>query len=351
MAYAQETAATALRDAFEQTSAMRAPTRSLHMHATENLAKDVFRDHNVLVFGELHHSSNYKFLADNPAFLREAAAQGGKHLYIELHADILPLTRAYFANEIDEDLFIKEIETFYREDVYMDSAPPEDHARQFIALCKVAKSLGMEVLPSDFRTLNGRNSTSDVMGVPDIMNHDDEVRRHTLRTLEAYTAKTGKKIPITKQDRQDFYHMHINTLPPVAENSQFWLDTKNRVKEWARHNTQDKEAAHQNKLQARYAAQTSAQGEKMIFVVGSRHFAQKDSIGEYATQAGLGPIIGIELLAPNGILWRTGLESAETAQLYKTGHQFSYRIHTEECRIFNLQKPVSVTAEKVKGPV
>lgn len=339
-----------LQSAFEAASALPAPARSLYIAASEKIAKDAFRNSDAVIIGELHHNTNYKFLADNPAFFREAAKNGVKTIYIELTTQFLPATEDYFAGRLQEDDF-KIIITNHFKTVWLQwSGDAKDYAEQYVALCKTAKQSGLKVVPSDFRFGEDEAATSDIYGIPDIENRDDAVHALTLKTIKIYTDETGKARPVTTDDLIRFRKLYLELQGSLTdEEKQAWEAAKRaRKTEWSKHNKSDDTlAAYQNELQARYIARSPH--EKIIFIGGSRHFYQYNSIGDYARKNGYGHITGIELIAENGAIWRQGLEDAQSKASRLAGHQYQYRIRTNIGQIEYLGIPNQMLA-KEKSP-
>jgi hypothetical protein len=342
-----------LRSQFEAAAGAPASTHSLYTPSAEPVARELFARNDVVIIGEIHHNTNIKFLADNPAFFREAARNGVKSIYIELPVQMLPATEDYFADRLSEaDFNAIMIEHFKNVWLQWGSGNNRDYAQQYIALCKTAKDHGVKIVPTDFRLVKDIITTTDMYGIPDIEGRDDIVRTLTLKTANLYTTETGKSRPITSDEQTVFRKLYqrLSEELPDDEKEILRLTRSERLAIWNSHNENNSTmAAYQNELQARYIARTPHE-KKIAFIGGSHHFYQNGSIGDYAHTNGYRKIAGIELIARNGDLWRQGLEDMNSLKARQNGHQYQVRIHTDLGEVIRLSPPdVKLAQEKSPG--
>lgn len=326
--------------------------RSLHMPQSAAIAKDLFDQNNVIIFGETHDPVNYKFLADNPEYFKEAAAHQGKYLFLENPVDYAPIFKEYFDGNLDEKDLEHAIKDHNKE---YNLGNKDDYARETVAMCKVAKDNGIIVLPSDFARMGNKNllATSDLYGIPDIQERKDSVHDQTLKSLAEFTKQSGKPHPISKQDQDLFGSIHLDRIQDMSdiERAIFFKDLDARQAEWQRYDNipgQENKQQYRDELQFNYYQRTVKPGDVSMFVVGSNHFTKADSIDNFVRNNGYGKTIGVNLLSDKVLDYRrehaSDQPSSPLSQSRPGDDQFAYTIHTEQGIAFDSN------GEKVQVP-
>lgn len=323
-----------LRRQFEEAVSAPAPERSLQISQAETLTRDLLRDNNAVFFGEIHDDVNHKFLADNPGFFREAAAQGARYVFVELKIESAPLLQNHFEGRISTQQLEKSLAELNRQRPHTGDTG-ESYARQTASMAETARSNGMQLTPSDFRYLRESNYSSDVVGIPDIQDRQDEVRNQTRLSLESFRESTGTALPSTLNDfiRMDEIHNARIAALPAETRSRYYQDQSARSDEWSA-NGEDTAALirHNDALQFNYYSRLVEPGEKALFFGGASHYSGDNTIDDHIEQNGYGAVAGIELRSDAGMLhenYVAQLSRAENLERPAAPDRFDYRIQTE----------------------
>lgn len=329
---------------FKKAAAMPAPQRNLAMPEAGRLARTLFEKHSTVYFGETHDDTNIKFLADNPAFFKEAAAQGVRHVFVEWPVYQAPLFKQYFDGKISKG----ELESALSIGVKPTSGDSsEAYARQYANLCETAKKSGLVVHPSDFRSLPPLLST-DVFGIPDITGTNGEIQRQTKISLEKFRQETGRPYPATLPEIMDFTKRHlarIKTDVPPDVKDRMMKENQQQAGIVRKSPQDDPDFVKANdKLQFDYYSRLVEPGKKAIFFGGSDHFSLANTLDNHIRDNGYGAVAGVLLLSEPGAQFeRAKMKDGSSVfapvlsggQTLNTGpkDQFLYTIFTEKGQI------------------
>lgn len=330
-------------EASEKKSAQPAPQRSLHLPAMGGVVADIFSRNNTLFFGEIHDDVNYKFLADNPDIFRQAKIQNVTKMFLELPSAFAPLYKAYFDGKVSENKFKKEIIELNKTILFTSGDTPEEMGKQMAAMAIVAKSSGVQLLPSDFRDITSssftKNHTSAVFGIPDIQKIEDSVSYQTSLSLAAYkkkfSAKTGFDLPVTAEQIHDFQLLHYARIKALDEgNSQQFKKDLAARQELAYKDKSRGNITYQNEMQSTYYSMIVKPNEKTMFMGGSAHASSFENIGDMLAANGYGTTGSIMLKSETALLLDQGRDvlglETRNGALYKP---YDYVVHTESGEI------------------
>ncbi len=285
---------------FRKAAAMPAPERDLAMPEAGRLARTLFEKHSTIYFGETHDDTNVKFLADNPAFFKEAAAQGARHVFIEWPVYHAPLFKQYFDGKINKDELESALATGGKP---TSGDSNEAYARQYANLCETAKKSGLVVLPSDFRSIPPLLST-DVFGIPDITGTNGEIQRQTKISLEKFQQETGRQYPTTLPEIMDFAKRHLarieNDVPSDVKDRMMKEDQQQANTTWKNPNDDPNFVKANDRMQFDYYSRFVEPGEKAVFFGGSSHFSLAGTLDNHIRDNGYGLVAGVQLLSESG---------------------------------------------------
>ncbi len=340
---------------YAEAARMPAPQRSLYTSQSEDVSKEMFRKNNTVFFGEIHDDVNFKFLADNPAFFREAASRGARFMFVELQVTDTPLFKAYFNGKITEEKF--EYMLAHGNTLHQSGDTSASYAKQIVSLCKTAKDNNIEVLPSDFRGFaRSATLTTDGFGIPDITGRNDAVRDQTLQSLAEFRREKGIDYPVTDDDVATFRFMHEKRIArlPEDQKQKFDVDSMKRQQELMK----DKDPAnriYQDEAQFAYYRRLVKPGEKSMFMGGTQHFHSADGIDNLIEQNGYGAVTGVQLLSDSGLLYKDLMRefakaatSPDISEITRTNlnanlqaaiiyDKYTYTFYTEEGDAFDIE--------------